>query len=161
MRAETTVTGIDVALASTGIRAADTAAVILNGVTIDAETVGVAAERGSTVNLISSSVHAPHTTRGDVHLTGVNDLSQPLNLLGVIGLPLLLLALVLEFLHLFRQLHRQRALRRESLRRWHAIATAEPDLAIDGCDNLRCLRWPSHPGDGCSHRPGREHCGDL
>jgi hypothetical protein len=126
LRAATTVTGIQVGRASTGIRAAATAAVILDKVTIDAETVGVAAERGSAVSLNNSSVHAPHATRGDVHLTGVNDLSQPLNLLGVIGLPLLLLALVLEFLHLLRQLQHQRAGSRESLRRWHAMATTEP-----------------------------------
>lgn len=126
LRAATTVTGIHVGRASTGIRAAATAAVTLDGVTIDAETVGVTAERGSAVSLNNSSVHARHATRGDVHLAGVNDLSQPLNLLGVIGLPLLLLALVLEFLHLLRQLQHQRAGSRESLRRWHAMATTQP-----------------------------------
>jgi hypothetical protein len=126
LRAATTITGTHVAGAATGIHAAAAAAVILDNVTIDTEAVGVAAAPGSAVTLKNSSVHAPHAIRGDVDLAGINDLSQPLNLLGVIGLPLLLIALMLEFLHLFRQLQRQRVLSRESLRRWRAMAAAAP-----------------------------------
>jgi hypothetical protein len=70
LRAATTLIGMHVGLASTGIRAAAAAAVTLDEVTIDTETVGVTAEPGSAVSLNNSSVHAPHATRGDVHLTG-------------------------------------------------------------------------------------------
>ena len=52
----------------------------------------------------NSSAHALEAVRGTVTLRGVNDLSlPPINLLGAIGLPLILLAIVLELLHLLRQ----------------------------------------------------------
>ena len=56
------------------------------------------------VTLRNSTVHALEAVRGTVTLLGVNDLSlPPLNLLGAIGLPLIVLAVLLEVLHLLRQ----------------------------------------------------------
>ena len=83
--------------------------------------------------------HALHATRGDVRLSGVNDLNlPPLNLLGVIGLPLILLALVLEFLHLLGQIRRKRSRSREYLRMWEAMATAEFGLRSTGATVCTC-----------------------
>ena len=59
---------------------------------------------GQRVTLRNSTVHALEAVRGTLTLLGTNDLSlPPLNLLGAIGLPLIGLALLLEFLHLLRQ----------------------------------------------------------
>src|SRR3954453_5458037 len=53
------------------------------------------------VTLDNSTVHTLQAARGTLTLLGVNDLSlPPLNLLGAIGLPWILLALLLEALHL-------------------------------------------------------------
>jgi copper-binding protein NosD len=139
LRAPTTVSGTRISLASIGIHAGSDGLVALDGVTIEAETVGVAAEQGSAVTLHNSVAHALHATRGDVRLSGVNDLNlPPLNLLGVIGLPLILLALVLEFLHLLGQIRRKRSRSREYLRRWEAMATAEFGLRSTGATVCTC-----------------------
>jgi hypothetical protein len=116
----------------------------LDEVTVDTEAVGVTAEPGSAVILNNSSVHALHATRGDVRMSGANDLSQPLNLLGVIGLPLILLALVLEFLHLLHQLRRKRASSREYLRRWQALATTPPRSRSEAA--TACSACGARPG---------------
>ncbi len=122
--AATTITGTQISSASIGVHAGAAGPIVLDDVTINAEAVGVAAEQGSAVTLHNSSAHALHAIRGDVRMSGVNDVNlPPLNLLGVIGLPLILLALVLEFLHLLRQIRRKRASSREYLRRWQAMAT--------------------------------------
>ena len=71
--------------------------IALDNVTVDAVTVGVESQPGSAVTLRNSSVHALEAVRGNVTLLGINDLSlPPLNLLGAIGLPLIILAVVLE-----------------------------------------------------------------
>ncbi len=104
LQAGTTVTGIQIGLTSTGIRARATDPIALDTVAVDAVSVGVEAQPGSTVTLSNSSSHALEAVRGNVTLLGLNDLSlPPLNLLGAIGLPLILLAVVLEALHLLRQ----------------------------------------------------------
>ncbi len=122
--AATTITGMQIRSASIGVRAGAAGPIVLDDVTINAEAVGVAAEPGSAVTLHNSSARAQRAIRGDVHLSGVNDVNlPPLNLLGVIGLPLILLALVLEFLYLLQQIRRKRASSREYLRRWQAMAT--------------------------------------
>ena len=128
------VTGTQVSLTSIGIRTSTAGPIVLDHVTIDSGAVGVAAAPGSAVTLDSSSVHARHAIRGDVGLLGVNDLSQPpINLLGAIGLPLILLALVLEILHLLRQIRRVRLRRRDDLRRWRALAAGPAATKAANC----------------------------
>ena len=54
--------------------------------------------------LTASRVHALEAVRGQVGQAGPNELSlPPLNLLGAIGIPLILLAIVLEQVHTRRQ----------------------------------------------------------
>jgi hypothetical protein len=103
LQAAATVTGIQIGLTSTGIRARATDPISIDAVRVDAVAVGVEAQPGSVVTLRNSAVHALEAVRGTVTLRGINDLSlPPLNLLGAIGLPLIVLA-VLELLHLLRQ----------------------------------------------------------
>jgi hypothetical protein len=98
------VTSTQIGLTSTGVRARGTDPITLARVKIDAVAVGIDAEQGSAATVRASSVHALEAVRGTVTLLGVNDLSlPPLNLLGAIGLPLVLLAILLEVLHLLRQ----------------------------------------------------------
>jgi hypothetical protein len=104
LQAGTTVTGIQFALTSTGIRARAPDPISLESVTVDAVSVGVEAQPGGPVTLSNSSVHALEAVRGSVTLMGTDDLSlPPLNLLGAIGLPLIFLAALLEVMHLMRQ----------------------------------------------------------
>ncbi len=104
LQAATTVSGIQIGLTSTGIRARATDPITLDNVKIDAVSVGLDAQPGSRVTLRDSTAHALEAVRGTVTLLGTNDLSlPPLNLLGAIGLPLIGLAMLLEFLHLLRQ----------------------------------------------------------
>ena len=73
-------------------------------VDVSALTTGVNAAVGSPVVLVGSRLDALQAVRGEVRLDGDNQLSlPPLNLLGAIGVPLVLLALILEQLHAFRQ----------------------------------------------------------
>ena len=104
LQAATTVTGVQIGLTSTGIRARARDPITLTHVRVDAVSVGVEAQPGSAVTLANSTVHALQAVRGTLTLQGVNDLSlPPLNLLGSIGLPLIVLAAVLELVHLLRQ----------------------------------------------------------
>jgi Right handed beta helix region len=107
-------TGIDAAAATTisgtsiesgqGIAARPTGSVHADRVSIDAQDVGVNASTGSSVVLSNSRVHALEAIRGVVGQQGVNDLSlPPLNLLGAIGVPVILLAIALELVHALRQ----------------------------------------------------------
>ena len=94
----TTITGAD-----EGIHSRSAALVRIERVTVDAISLGVNAVDGSPVVLRDSRVHALESVRGDVGNEGVNDLSlPPLNLLGAIGVPLILLAFVLEVAHAVR-----------------------------------------------------------
>jgi copper-binding protein NosD len=104
LQAATTVAGIQIGLTTTGIRARAPDPITLDKVRIDAVSVGVEAQPGSAVTLASSTVHALQAVRGTLTLLGANDLSlPPLNLLGAIGLPLIVLAIALEALHVLRQ----------------------------------------------------------
>ncbi|GAA1240488.1 hypothetical protein GCM10009609_00160 [Pseudonocardia aurantiaca] len=108
-------TGIDVAAAATivgttiagsneGIHSRSPELVHADKVQVDATDVGVNALPGSPFRLSNSSVHALEALRGVIEQQGVNDFSlPPLNILGAIGVPLILLALVLEQVHAFRQ----------------------------------------------------------
>ena len=104
LHAATTVTDTQIGLTATGIRARAPEPITLDKVRVEAVTVGVEAQPGSAVALADSTVHALQALRGTPTLLGVNDLSlPPLNLLGAIGLPLIVLAIALQALHRLRQ----------------------------------------------------------
>ena len=133
LRAATRVTGTQVDLAATGVSVAAGAPVMLGDVRIDAEAVGIAAEPGSAVQLGNSRVHGLEAIRGDVQQQGHNDLSlPPVSVLGAIGLPLILVAILLEFLYLYLNIRRARLRRREYLRRWRAMAASSTSCTTCG-----------------------------
>ena len=124
LRAATQVTGTQIEFAATGISVATGVPVMLRNVRVDAQAVGIAAEPGSSVLLNNSRVHSLEAIRGDVEQRGRNDLSlPPISVLGTIGLPLILAAILLEFLHLYLKMRRARARSRAYLHRWRALAT--------------------------------------
>ncbi|TQM10228.1 right-handed parallel beta-helix repeat-containing protein [Pseudonocardia kunmingensis] len=108
-------TGIDVAAAATisaitingsseGIHSRSPELVRAENIAIDAIDLGLNVGLGSPFVLANSSVHALEAFRGSFQQEGVNNFSlPPLNLLGAIGVPLILLAIVLEQVHSFRQ----------------------------------------------------------
>jgi len=99
-----TITNSTVTAAEEGIRSRSTEMVYASGVTVDTMDLGVNSAPGSPFTLVDSSVHALESVRGEITQQGVNDFSlPPLNLLGAIGAPLILLAVVLEELHTYRQ----------------------------------------------------------
>jgi hypothetical protein len=82
-------------------------------VRIDALEVGINSAPDCPFRLTDSTVHALESLRGEVAQQGDNDLSlPPLNLLGAVGVPLIVLAVVLEQVHAVRQrqvgVHRRR-----------------------------------------------------
>jgi len=100
----TTVSGTMISDVEEGVRARAGARVHVADVDVSALTTGVNAAAGSPIVLVGSRLDALQAVRGDVRLDGGNQLSlPPLNLLGAIGVPLVLLALILEQLHAFRQ----------------------------------------------------------
>jgi len=73
-------------------------------VAIEATDLGLNVAPGSQMVLANSSVHALEAVRGVFTPEGVNNISlPPLNLLAAMGVPLILLAIVLEQVHSFRQ----------------------------------------------------------
>ena len=71
---------------------------------MNAIAVGINAAAGSPFLLTGSRIHALQAVRGELHQQGPNDLSlPPLNLLAAIGIPLILLAILLEQVHTVRQ----------------------------------------------------------
>jgi Right handed beta helix region len=112
--AATTISNVTMSLVNDGIRARSAGLVRAEGVDIDAVAVGIDAGTQSSVVVADSRVRAFEAVRGDFTEQGTNELSlPPLNLLGAIGIPLILLALVLELVHIARQ---RRAVGRR--RRW-------------------------------------------
>jgi hypothetical protein len=102
--AATTITSTTIAAAVAGIRSSSPDLVRASDVTIDTEDIGVNAATGSPFMLADSQVHALDSVRGEIALVGINDLSlPPLGVISVIGLPLILLAVVLEEVHTVRQ----------------------------------------------------------
>ena len=73
-------------------------------VDVDAVSVGIDTGEASPVLLTRSHVHALEAVRGDtLTAEGTNDLSlPPLNLLGAIGIPLVLLAVALQVIAALR-----------------------------------------------------------
>jgi hypothetical protein len=90
---------------NTGLRARNAGGVVsAERIDVAALTVGIDVAPGSPAQLRDSRVDALQALRGQVLLLGFNDLSlPPLNLLGAIGVPLILLAVVLELMHALRQ----------------------------------------------------------
>jgi hypothetical protein len=109
-------TGIDVAAGATitalaingsseGIHARSPEMVHAENVAIDATDLGLNVMPGSQFMLAHSSVHGLEAVRGVFQqVEGTNDIGlPPLNLLAAMGVPLILLAIVLEQVHSFRQ----------------------------------------------------------
>ncbi|OZM83447.1 right-handed parallel beta-helix repeat-containing protein [Pseudonocardia sp. MH-G8] len=102
--ASTSISGITISGADEGIHSRAPELVRADDVTIDALELGIESAPGSPFLLTDSSVHALEALRGQIAQRGDNDLSlPPLNLLGAIGVPLILLAVVLEQVHHTRQ----------------------------------------------------------
>ena len=103
--AATTISGTTVSLSNEGIRARTSETVTMDGLAIDAVSVGLNIATGTPIVLTGSRVHALEAVRGVLgDQAAGNDLSLPaINLLGAIGVPLIILALVLEGLHSLRQ----------------------------------------------------------
>lgn len=121
--AATTISGTRISLANEGIRARTSEPVAIDNVAVDAVAVGMNVAEGSPVLLNNSRVHALQAVRGVLSPEGVgNDLSLPtINLLGAIGVPLIILAFVLEGLHSARH-RRYGGLRRRPAPRLPATA---------------------------------------
>jgi Periplasmic copper-binding protein (NosD) len=102
--AATVITDTTISGAEAGIRSSSPDLVRATGVAIDTLDIGVNAATGSPFLLADSQVHALESVRGEVSYSGINDLSlPPLNVIGLIGMPLILLAIILEEVHTFRQ----------------------------------------------------------
>jgi hypothetical protein len=112
--AATTISGVTIDGAAEGIHSRSPDLVRADEVSVDALNLGVNALPGSRFHLTGSSVHALEALRGPIQQHGTNDLSlPPLNLLSAIGVPLILLAIVLEQVHATRQ--RRAGIRRRRL----------------------------------------------
>jgi parallel beta helix pectate lyase-like protein len=102
--AGTTITNTTINASEEGIRSRSPDPVYAAQVTVDALELGINSAEGSPFLLTDSRVHALESLRGQIDQRGINDLSlPPLNLLGAIGVPLIVLAIVLEELHSARQ----------------------------------------------------------
>jgi Right handed beta helix region len=111
--AATTITDTVITNAEAGIRSNSPELVQATGVAIDTLDIGVNTAAASPFLLADSEVHALESVRGEVNYQGVNDLSlPPLNVISVIGLPLIVLAIVLEQIHAARQRRYNRGRRR-------------------------------------------------
>ncbi len=102
--AATTITGTTITQVDEGIRARSSDLVKADNIDINAITSGITVAEGSPFVLTGSRIDALEAVHGVVQQQGLNELSlPPLNLLGAIGVPLILLALVLEQINAFRQ----------------------------------------------------------
>jgi hypothetical protein len=102
--AATTINGTAITEVDQGVRARTGEVVHVDGIDVSAISAGINAAAGSPVIVADSRVDALEAVRGTVQLQGINQLSlPPLNLLGAIGIPLILLALLLEQVQAFRQ----------------------------------------------------------
>jgi cytoskeletal protein RodZ len=103
--AATSINGTAITEVDTGVRARTGEVVRIDGIQVSALSAGINAAAGSPVIVTDSRLDALQAVRGVVQLQGAtNQLSlPPLNLLGAIGVPLILLALLLEQVQAFRQ----------------------------------------------------------
>jgi hypothetical protein len=93
-------------LVDTGIRSRTPELVQADDVHVDAVDVGIDTGTGTGNPFVvsGSTVHALESVRGELTERGTNDLSlPPLNLLGAIGIPLILLAVLLQQVYLVRR----------------------------------------------------------
>lgn len=103
LTAATSISGTSIRLADQGIRAESTGLVHADDVDVDAVSVGIDTGEASSFLLTRSQVHALEAVRGTLTAEGTNDLSlPPLNLLGAIGIPLILLAVSLQVIAALR-----------------------------------------------------------
>ena len=101
--AATTIEGTAITEVTTGLRARGPEAIAATRIDVAALSLGIDAAPGTPMSLTDSKVQALEALRGAVQLVGVNQISlPPLNLLGAIGVPLVLLAVVLELVHWLR-----------------------------------------------------------
>ena len=101
--AATSISGTSIRLTDQGIRAASTGLVHADDVDVDAVSVGIDTGDAGPFLLTRSQVHALEAVRGTLTAEGTNDLSlPPLNLLGAIGIPLVLLAVSLQVIAALR-----------------------------------------------------------
>jgi hypothetical protein len=104
VQAPTTLSGIGIAGADTGVRVRTPNQVRADKLDIAAVSVGINVADGTPVVLTGSRVDAIQSIRGTVVEQGTNDLSLPaLRVLGTIGVPLIALAVLLELVSGFRQ----------------------------------------------------------
>ncbi|MEJ3658621.1 right-handed parallel beta-helix repeat-containing protein [Actinomycetes bacterium KLBMP 9759] len=103
--APTTITGTSIVVADEGIHSRSAELVHADQVNVDTVELGVNTAPGSPFLLTNSRVHALEAIRGEVEIRGEsNDVGlPPLNLLGAVGVPLILLAFALELIHWTRQ----------------------------------------------------------
>jgi hypothetical protein len=99
-----TITAVAINGPSAGMRVRSSELVRAENVAIEATDLGLDVSPGSQMVLANSSVHALEAVRGVFTPEGTNNISlPPLNLLAAMGVPLILLAIVLEQVHSFRQ----------------------------------------------------------
>ncbi len=104
LAAPATISGTDIALVNNGIRTRSPGPVRAVDVDVDAVEVGIDAGANSPLVISGSRVRALESVRGELTESGANDIGlPPLNLIGAIGLPLVLLAVVLQLVHVVRQ----------------------------------------------------------
>lgn len=104
--AATTINGTEINDVKVGIRARSPEMVAADDVSVSAVSSGIDVEQGSPFLLTDSRVDALEAVQGDAEYQGLNTLSlPPLNVLGVIGIPLVVLALLLDQVQRFRQRH--------------------------------------------------------
>ena len=102
--AATTITSTTIGGVDEGIRARSPDTIKVTDADVSALTVGINAAPGSPISLVDSRVDALEALRGNVQQVGANHLSlPPMNLLGAIGVPLILVALILEQVQAVRQ----------------------------------------------------------
>jgi hypothetical protein len=102
--AAATITDTTINAAEAGIRSSSPDLVRATGVSVETVGIGVNTATGSPFLLTDSQVHALESVRGEVDYAGINDLSlPPLSVIGLIGIPLILLAVILEEVHTVRQ----------------------------------------------------------
>lgn len=104
VQAPTTLSGVTIVGAGTGVRARTPLSIHAQQVDVTAVSVGINIADGTPFQLSDSRVHALESIRGTALQAGPNDLSLPaLSVLGAIGVPLILLAVLLEAFAVLRQ----------------------------------------------------------
>lgn len=125
IQAATTLSGVAIVGAETGVRARTSTVIHAMQVDVTAVSVGINIADGTPFVLADSEVHALESIRGTTVEEGVNDLSLPaMSVLGAIGVPLILLAVLLENFAALRQ-------RRSARRSRNVAELAAPPVRTD------------------------------